>query len=85
MDGKENVMLTILWNVGHARQWRLPRLLAHHLRESFAALAAGARTVPFWDNGSVHRSLALRLTEIRANPRGCAAGGTRSRRPASCG
>jgi hypothetical protein len=57
----------------HATRW------VNHLRESFAALAAGSRIVPFWDNGAVHRSLALRLTEIRSDPRGCASGETRPR------
>lgn len=38
-----------------------------HLRESAAALAAGARMVPLGDNGEAQRSLAVRLAEMRAD------------------
>lgn len=38
-----------------------------HLRESAAALAAGARMVPLGDNGGAQRSLAVRLAQMRAD------------------
>jgi len=38
-----------------------------HLRESFAAIAAGAQAVPMGDNGELHHSLAVRLAQMRAD------------------
>jgi hypothetical protein len=35
------------------------------LRENAAAFAAGARTVPFADNGRVHRHLAIEIASLR--------------------
>jgi hypothetical protein len=58
-----------------------------HLRESFAAVAAGGRVIPLGDNGELYRSLALQIAGIRANPQGyvharrrAAAAGARARR-----
>jgi hypothetical protein len=39
----------------------------NQLRETFAAVAAGARFVPMGDNGELQRSLASKLAEIRTN------------------
>lgn len=38
-----------------------------NLRESAAALVAGARMVPLGDNGEAQHSLAVRLAEMRAD------------------
>jgi hypothetical protein len=37
----------------------------NHLRAGFAAVAAGGRVIPMGDNSAVHRSLAVRLAELR--------------------
>jgi hypothetical protein len=41
----------------------------NHLREAFAAVAAGGQIVPLGDNGEVRQSLAARLAEMRLNAR----------------
>jgi hypothetical protein len=39
----------------------------NHVKESFAAIAAGGRIVPMGDNGELQRSLASKLAELRTN------------------
>lgn len=40
-----------------------------HLREAFAAVAAGGQFVPLGDNGAARHSLAVELAELRMNAR----------------